>query len=154
MAVEITQGPPKIAVSSAPATTEALTPEARRQRYAELRARMGRQMTEVTAPAGKSGYWARKDDLAEMGRLEYLGFKIVKDNPKQPAWKANGAREDGTYIIGDVILLEIDSDLYEFLLNENIERGRQAVEGASESFKIEAARQNVPTFDVSKPKGR
>lgn len=158
MATEITTGPPKtdpkIAVTSAPASAVELTPEQRRQRYDELRTRMGKQMTEVTPPAGKSGYWARTNDAAEMGRLEYLGFKIVKDDPSHPAWKANGAKEDGTYIIGDVILMEIDADLYEFLLNENVERGREMIEGASESFKLEAQRQGVPTFDVSKSKGR
>jgi len=154
MATEITQAPPKtdpkIAVVSAP-TAAPLTPEQKRQRFAELRSRMGRSMTEVTPPAGKAAYWARKDDAPEMGRLEYLGFSIVKDDPKNPAWKANGGKEDGTYIIGDVILMEIDADIYEFLLNENVERGRQMIEGAAEGFKNEAARQGVPTFDVSKP---
>jgi hypothetical protein len=154
MTTEITQSAPKSVVTSAPAATEALTPEERRQRYDELRARMGKSMTEVVPPAGKAAYWARKDDASEMGRLEYLGFKIVKDDPTHPAWKANGSKEDGTYIIGDVILMEIDVDLYEFLLNENVERGRQMIEGAADSFKAEAARQNVPTFDVTKSKGR
>jgi hypothetical protein len=158
MATDITTGPPKqsgIAVASAPASAVALTPEQRRQRYDELRARMGRQMTEVTPPAGKAGYWARVNDAPEMGRLENLGFVVVKDNPSAPAWKANGAKDDGTYVIGDVILMEIDADLYQFLLDENIERGRQMVEGGSDSFKLEAQRQGVPTFDVSKSmKGR
>jgi hypothetical protein len=156
MAIDITQAPPKVPITpaSAPPAKTALTLEERRQRYVDLRARMGRSMTEVTPPAGKAGYWARKDDANEMGRLEYIGFIIVHDDPKQPIWKANGAKEDGTYIIGDVILMEIDAETYEFLLNENVERGRQMIEGASESFKSEAARQGVPTFDVSKPKGR
>ena len=157
MATEITTGPPKapVTVVSAPPATEGLTAEQRRQRFAELRARMGRSMTEVTPPAGKAAYWARKDDANEMGRLEYLGFRIVHDDPKKPTWKANGARDDGTYIVGDVILLEIDAELYEFLLDENVQRGRQMIEGASASFKQEAARQGVPTFDVTKPaKGR
>ncbi len=91
--------------------------------------------------------------MNELGRLEYLGFVIVRDNPKQPAWKANGSREDGTYIVGDVILMEIDSEIYDFLLNENVERSTQMIEGASSGFKDEAARQNVPTFDVTRPKG-
>jgi hypothetical protein len=154
MGVEVTQGPPKadeIKVTSAPAVTGSLTPEERRQRYDALRARMGRPMSETTPPAGKAGYWARINDAPEMGRLEYLGFKIVKDDPKHPAWKANGLKEDGTYVIGDVILMEIDADIYEFLLNENVERGREMIEGASESFKLEAQRQGVPTFDVNKP---
>jgi len=112
-------------------------------------------MTEVTPPAGKAGYWARKDDVNEMGRLDYIGFTIVRDDPKNPAWRANGLKEDGTYIVGDVILMEIDAEVYDFLLNENVERGRQMVEGASAEFKAQAERQGVPTFDVSKPtKGR
>lgn len=157
MATEITTAPPKspeIKVASAPASTEGLTPEQRRQRFAELRARMGKSRTEVIAPAGKAGYWARKDDEHELGRLEYLGFSIVHDNPAAPAWKANGGREDGTYVVGDVILLEIDAETYDFLLNENVERGRQMIDGASDAFKDAAATQQVPTFDVTKPKGR
>lgn len=160
MATDITTAPPKsdkippaVEVTSAPPAAKGLTPEERRQRYAELRARMGRSMTETTPPAGKAGYWARKDDVNEMGRLEYIGFTIVRDNPKAPVWKANGLKEDGTYIVGDVILMEIDADLYEFLLQENVERGRQMIEGAGESFKQEAERQGVPSFDVA-GKGR
>jgi hypothetical protein len=161
MATQITTGPPKapepilgapIQVSSAPAATEGLTQEKKRQRFAELRARMGKAMTETTPPAGKAGYWARKDDASEMGRLEYLGFTIVHDDPKHPAWKANGAKVDGTYIIGDVILMEIDAELYQFLLDENVDRGRQMIEGVSDSFKANSAQHGVPTFDVSKSK--
>lgn len=163
MTTEVTVGPPagkkpagpEIAVTSAPASAVGLTPEERRQRYDALRARMGRAMTETTPPAGKAGYWARINDAPEMGRLEYLGFKIVKDDPKHPAWIANGAKEDGTYVIGDVILMEIDADIYEFLLHENVERGREMIEGASGAFELEAARSGVPTFDPgSKSKGR
>jgi hypothetical protein len=115
---------------------------------------MGRSQIEVVPPAGKTGYWASLSDTHELGRLDWLGFKIVHDDPKNPAWKANGAREDGTYVVGDVILMEIDSELYEFLQQEYVEINEAQRKNAPRNFEDEAAAKGVPTFEVAKaPRG-
>jgi hypothetical protein len=112
-------------------------------------------MIAVVAPAGLVGYWARKDDASELSRLQYVGYSIVREaDLKKPLWTANGIQPDGTYVIGDVILMSIDAELDEFLKSENSLQAQQLMEGAAEGFKEDASRQGVPTFDVSKPKGR
>ena len=135
-------------VSAPPA--KQLTPEEKRQRFAELRKRMGRSQIEVTAPPGKTGYWAPVDDSREMGRLTYLGFQVVHDDPKNPSWKANGLKADGTYVIGDVILMEVETDIYDFLQNEYIETNIAHRQNAPRVFIEEAGTQGVPTFEVAK----
>jgi len=135
-------------VTSAPSTIP-IEPEARREWYKKMRERLGKSRFSVEkAPAGYTPYWARKDDEGELSRLDMLGFRIVHDDPKSPRYKANGLREDGTYVLGDVILLEIQTELYEFYKEENLERARMLVEGVPASFIGEAAKQNVPAFEV------
>ncbi len=135
-------------VSAPPA--KPLTVEEKRQRFAALRARMGRSQIEVTPPAGKVGYWAPVSDTREMGRLLWLGFQVVHDDPKQPVWQANGMKEDGTYVVGDVILVEIDSDLYEAIQQEYIDQHESMMKNTKATFVQDAAQQGVPTFEVKK----
>lgn len=126
------------------------TEEEKRKRFAELRARMNRSQIEVIPPAGKTGYWARKDDTKEMGRLLWLGFSIVHDDPKKPAWVANGLMDDGTYVTGDTILMEIDSDAYEFIQLSHIETHEAMMQNTKATFMTDAEAQGVPTFEVKK----
>lgn len=142
---------------SAPLTKPALSTEERKQRFAELRERLKvSRLSTQSLDGSKTGYWARKNDEGELGRLDYLGFSIVHDDAKKPRWKASGLRLDGTYQVADLILLEIDTEMYQFLLDENQERSKAQIIGATESFKHEAAMTkertgyDVPTFDRSK----
>ena len=141
-------------VSAAP--SKPLSPEEKRQRLADLRQRMGRSQLETTPPAGKVGYWAPKDDTHELGRLRYLGGAIVHDNPEKPVWVANGHQLDGTYIIGDVILLEFDAEVYALIQEEYVLRHEQMVTNTRAVFTGQAEGQGVPAFDVGelKPGGK
>jgi hypothetical protein len=139
-------------ISAPPA--EPLTMEEKRQRFAALRQRMGRSQIEVTPPAGKSGYWAHLTDTRELGRLDWVGFKIVHDDPKDPKWKANGLKEDGTYIVGDVILMEIDTWLFEMLQQEYVDVNEAQRKNAPRVFKDEAEKQGSPVFEVGNPPRR
>jgi hypothetical protein len=138
-------------IVSAP-PSKPLTAEERKQRLNDLRKRMGRSQIEVTAPAGKVAYWAPKDDDKEIGRLTWLGCAIVHDDPKNPAWTANGRQADGTYIIGDVILMECDADLWEMIQEEYIAISDAQRNNAPRNFMEEADAQGVPTFEVKKPR--
>ena len=131
-----------------------LNAEEKRQRFAELRQRMNRSQIEVTPPAGKVGYWAPMDDTREMGRLSWLGFQVVHDDPKAPIWKANGLKEDGRYIIGDVILVEIDTDTYEFYQQEYVNTSENMRANAKATFISDAEATGVPAFEVAKRGGR
>lgn len=138
-----------VPVSAAPA--QPLTLDEKKKKFAELRSRMGRSQIEVTPPAGKSGYWAPLDDTREHGRLGWLGFHVVHDDPKAPIWRANGLKEDGTYVVGDVILMEIDSWIYEMLQQEYVEVNEAQRKNAPRVFAEEAERQGSPVFEVGKP---
>ena len=124
----------------------------RKQRFAELRERMKESRLKVVAPPGKTGYWARKDDEQELSRLDYMGFKIVHDDPKKPLWHAAGSREDGTYCLGDVILMEIDTEIYDFYLEEDRRQSEALVGSVKQQMLDDAEKQGVPTFVVDKSK--
>jgi len=145
--------PPAPPTSTGQAAPEAktLTPEERKQLYAKLRERMSKSKLEIVAPAGMSAYWARKDDDTEMARLDYLGFRVVREIKGQPPrYKAQGAREDGTYVMGDVILMEISTEEYLFYKTENANRASQMASAAKNQFVEEAEKQGAPTFTVKR----
>jgi hypothetical protein len=85
-----------------------------------------------------------------MGRLSWLGFSIVHDDPKNRAWQANGAKEDGTYVIGDVILMEIDRETYEFIQGEYIQTHEAMLKNTKATFISDAEAAGVPAFEVAK----
>jgi hypothetical protein len=135
-------------------TAPPLTLDEKRKRFAELRLKMGRSQIEVTPPAGKTGYWARVGDTRELGRLEWLGFHVVHDDPKKPAWVANGAKADGTYQVGDVILLEIDTWIYDMLQEEYQNMAESQRKNAKAVFKQDAEQAGAPVFEVARaPRG-
>lgn len=136
--------------SAAPA--KPLSNEEKQQRFAELRARMSESRLKVIAPPGRTAYWARKEDEQELSRLDYMGFRIVHDDPKAPKFKASGLREDGTYCLGDVILMDIDTETYEFYLEEDHRQSEALVSSVKQSFIDDAEKQGVPTFKVDKAK--
>lgn len=130
-----------------------LSPEERKKAYAALRLRMSKSKLEVIAPPGLSPYWARKGDDTELARLDYLGFRIVKELDRSKLrFKAQGLKEDGTYVMGDVILMCIPTDEYEFYLSENADRSSQMSSAAKAKFIEDAERQGAPTFVVKRGK--
>lgn len=129
-----------------------LTPEERKRRYTEMRAKLGRSKIETKAPEGTTVIWAMKDNEYERARMDWLGFKVVVEDMKPGAkrrFSAAGLKEDGTYVLGDVILMEIDTETY--LLQKQIEIDdfellRQSI---PEEFKSSAKKEEVPTFEVT-----
>ncbi len=143
-------GQHQVEVASAPPRTP-LSPVEKKELYAKLKDRMRRSALEVRkCPPGRTPYWARKDDRNEMSRLDVLGFEYVRDDPKKPLWDANGRKEDGTFQLGDLILMHLDSDSYDYYLQDNIERSDALRRSAKEEFQAEAAKAGVPTFTVKK----
>ena len=143
-------------VSAVPAAT--LTAEARKRRYEELRKRIGKPRLEVKGDPTKHYFWGPRGDSNELDRLDLIGYSIVRcDNVKdvmageaKPKVEAAGLREDGTYVLGDVILLQCDKEVYEFLLLDNEERSNAQQASAKYNFTTEAEKKGVPTFEVDK----
>jgi len=159
-------------MSTTPAVIEkpALTPEqekaARKARYEAYRKKQGQPKLAVQAVSlkGKHFFWAPnpgtwKGDDSEMVRLDTLGYALVKEpkakeilagqDIKDRLVIAGGLRQDGTYVIGDVILTFCDQEVYDFHLLDVEERSDQLISGAQEDFKTEAARAGIPTFETT-----
>jgi hypothetical protein len=138
----------------------ALSKEERQRRFEELRKRMGQSKFKVVGEQGVHYLWAAKNDSNEMTRLDILGYSIVRepspkevlDGTKAPKISASGLRADGTYTIGDVILTQVDQDVYDYLMLSNDEVSEQAVQNAKDSFRASAEADGVPTFEFSPKK--
>lgn len=155
MGAETVNKPTPVVPTSQPRKSlKEMTEEERKVAFAELRSRLSRSRIEVVGDPDnpKVYYWARKNDTEELTRLEWMGYTVVHDNPQAPKLKASGLQADGTYVIGDVILMEIDPEIKEFLDAENARRAHELVEGAKSDF-VEGAQKmaeqgyRVPTFE-------
>lgn len=145
-------------VSATPMAT--LTAAERDRRYKELRERIGKPRLEIKGDPTKHYFWGPRGDSNELDRLDLIGYRIVREpnaanvlaGKAQPKIVAAGLREDGTYVLGDVILLECDMEVYEFLLLDNDQRSNARQSSAKDNFAFEAEKQGVPTFEVDKSK--
>jgi hypothetical protein len=145
-------------VSAQPSAT--LTEAERKRRYAQLRERMGRPRLQVEGLPGRHYFWAPRGDSNELDQLDLLGYKIVREqNVKEvlagraePKIRANGLKEDGTYVLGDVILMDCDEEVYEYLMLQNDEKSAAQQTAAKDNFVFEAEKKGVPVFEVDKSK--
>ena len=143
-------------------TKAVLTEQERKERYKTLRERIGKPRLEVTGDPNKHYFWGPRGDNNELDRLDLIGYTVVREpNVKdvllgkaQPRIKAAGLREDGTYVLGDVILLECPMETYEFLMLESEQKSSLNQQAATENFKFESEKQGVPVFEVDKSKVR
>lgn len=142
-----------------------MTAEERERRYAELRGRMQMSRIFVEPPAGIAVRWVRKDDPVDISTHKWMGFEHVVEDIALPALKegerpgmpgrrrfrtAVPANADGTYTVGDVILMEIAEDDYEFYIQEGVNRSRSLVDAGKENFLSEAEKHDVPVFERDK----
>jgi hypothetical protein len=135
--------------SSTP-TGSTLTDQKREELRKKIRERMSKSKLDVKGPEGWTAYWARKDDASELARLDYLGFRVVHEKADGNRYTAQGRREDGTYCMGDVILMEIPTDEWDIMCEENAERSRNQATSAKQRFLDEAAAKGSPTFKVNR----
>ncbi len=143
--------------NTVPGEPKKLSAKERAARHEELRRRSSQSaiFAECKNP-DIAVRWVRKDDPNDISLHEWMGFQIAKEpDPKAERAKRRfntsvSPREDGTYVLGDVILMEIQKDDYDFFVNEGIERSRQQVDGGKETFRHEAAKLDVPTFERDK----
>lgn len=128
-----------------------LTVEERRRRYAEMRSKMGRSKIEVKCPAGITAFWAMKSNEYERARMDWLGYKLVREDMKPGAvrrFSAAGLMEDGTYVLGDVILMEIDTEIFELQKQIEVDDFDQLRRSIAQEFKDSGSKEGVPTFEV------
>lgn len=151
--------------STAPAERKPLdkmSREERKQRYAQYQKKLGRSKLEVQGDPNIHYFWADKNDDGELVRLDFLEYFIVKEpNAKDviagkatPKVRAAGLREDGTYVIGDVILMGCPMEIYEFHMMNVEELSEAQIAASVEQFKSSAQQRGIPTFDVPVGAGR
>lgn len=134
---------------------EQLDEKAKRKRYELLRSKMGRSRLAVIGKPGIHYFWADHSDTSEMAMHESWGYTLVREPDAEEVMKgkkkgevsANGLKADGTYIVGDVILMQCDMEVYEFLMMANAERHEELASGAQRDFRTEAEKLAVPVFD-------
>jgi len=139
-----------------------LNAAARKKRYEDLRQRMGRSRLEVHGKPGRHYLWAPRGDGNELDRLDLQGYSITREpnaaevlkGKAKPQIKANGLKEDGTYVLGDVILVDCDEEVYEFIMMQNEEKSNAQQSSARDNFVFETEKQGVPTFEVDKSRVR
>lgn len=152
---EVNKQPTKSAPDGA--EKQQLTPEQRRQKYTELRARMGRSKIDVKCPPGVHVIWALKMNEYEMARLDWMGFKIVVEDMKPGAKKrfdAAGIKQDGTYALGDVILMEIDEETYELQKQIELDDFATMRMGIKQEFAGKAQEAKAPVFELNEKNER
>ena len=141
-----------MADQTAPAIDKAKNDEERHRRYAELTRRAS--LSPIYARHRDPAMYVRwvRDDKYDIATHKHMLFEFAKDSPKtpEPQRRINTVvpvSDDGLYRTGDVILMEIKRDDYEFYLNENVKRSKLMVNSGKDSFKNDAKRLKVPTFD-------
>lgn len=132
-----------------------LSPEERARRYEELSRKT--MLSAIYARHRDPNLYVRwaRDDKFDIATHRHLGFDFARDNPKT---KLENRRidtvvpisDDGFYRTGDVILMEIDRDTYDFYCNKNVERSRDQMEQGPREFRNEARKRRVPTFTRDK----
>lgn len=159
--------PPEVAAKP----LKEMTKEERKRRYSEYKKKQGKSKLEVIGgDPNRHYFWAGFGHSAgpvseaynsvEMVRLEYDEYTIVKvSNPadvlsgKAKAKHGNyeitagGLRQDGTFVIGDVILMSCPQEVYEFHMLDVEERSEAQISASVEQFKTTAAAAGVPTFE-------
>jgi hypothetical protein len=144
-------------IQSAPPAVP-LSQEERKARYEKYRQAAASSRFAVKGKQGIHYFWAPKDDSSEMTRLDIIGYTIVREpnvidvlaNKAKPSIIASGLRQDGTYVIGDVILAQCPEETYEFALMDIEERHEAMKRAAKDNFLMEAEKAGVPTFTFSK----
>ena len=136
-----------------------LSVEEKKKRWKELsRTARYADQTSVHGEPHMHYFWANKTDEPELIRLQTLGYTFVKEpNPADVlAGKAKakitaaGLKEDGTYVRGDVILMQVPQEDYEFFLLDIEQRHEENMLSVKTEFLDSAAQAGAPTFEVSK----
>jgi hypothetical protein len=137
-----------------------LTPAQRKQRYEQLRVRMGKSKLEVKGDPKLHYFWAHKSDGGQIIEFESKDYHIVKEpnatkvlsGEAKPKIIANGLQQDGTYVVGDIILMACPLEVYEFLLLDQDEQMAEMKRAAKDDFRVEAERAGAPTFEFDTPR--
>lgn len=148
-----TNGTDTVRVESAPVQGKPLTKEERALKYANIRKLLATSRISVTPPPGRACRWVRRDDQSDISLHEFFGFQIsrepdIKVPSEQRRFKTSAnPQADGSYIIGDVILMDIDEETYEMLKEESLDRAKAQAGMAKEAFKKDAEQSGVPVFE-------
>jgi hypothetical protein len=112
----------------------------KRARVIKERVASRRQELEGLDPS-KQYMWVNVREDRQMF-FQALGYSVVSN----PDVKSPYKQADQTHRRADVILYEIDRDLYEALYAADVMRGIENIEAASESFQLSLMRDGVKTF--------
>lgn len=134
MPVETSQPPPKVEMS-----------KEERKRFLLSKVRVRRENllagSRVEGRADKEYCWVNQREERQLF-FQAMGWELVKDKEV----KSSYMRPDGTHVRADLILYQIDKDMYEAIQADRELRSIEALEGVEEGFQTSANRQGAPTF--------
>ena len=94
---------------------------------------------------GKQYVWVNSHSQ-RIAHFESLGYKVCKDPDVQSSWRG----EDLGHKVGDLILMEVDKELYDAYKTNAAVSALDAVDNSREEFLNFAAQGGVPVQQVSR----
>lgn len=89
--------------------------------------------------------WVANDDETQV-RFVSLGYEVCKDPNISTSWK----KEDGSHRRGDLILYQIDKDIYDALRTDSAIRAIEVLESPEDQFLQFAEKSGVPAHKLEK----
>lgn len=142
----------KQAAAATGKTPEQLKLERRKELLAKVRQIRAHALTDrgkvLNGKPDKAYIWS---NIAEHTLVEFqgLGYQICKDPDVKTAWK----KEDGTHVRGDLILMEVDRDLYDAIKADDELRALEAIEAPKNAFAATVARERAGEVYEPRPRG-
>ncbi len=135
------QSKPPVPLEEAPHITELRRKKELLQKVRTLREGARAQLGAVQGNPNKVYCWVNTRDDRRVS-YEALEWVVCKD----PAVKTRWQQDDGTHKRADLILYEIDKELFDAYMAENQLRGIEAVEGSEDMFLAALDRDKVPAY--------
>lgn len=123
--------------------------ERKRALLARVRATKASLISQLSQIEGRSPTkhysWVNRHEARVM-TYRTMGYEICRDPNVKTQWR----QSDGTHVRGDLVLMEIDQDLYEAWQYESERSAIEAVEAAQDTFREFAGRSGVPVYETSR----
>jgi hypothetical protein len=129
--------------TSAPAMS--ITEDEKQRLIALSEQNINASILKVDGPGGFHPYWANcalDGQVGSVGYFETKGFVIARDDPAKAEserfWKARGARPDGTYVIGDLILMFCPDEVWDKYEQKNLQNAKRYSANIKQHFRDSA----------------
>lgn len=121
-------------------------PDGKKKALAIVRERLKQSRLAVQGGDPNREYYWAATYAEELSRYQALGWEVVKGDTGRKLKTRGGPREDGTHVIGDVILCSMPRIEFEAYLELNWENALAMAQGYQQEFIDKASEMGVPAF--------